>query len=220
MTTWGTLAGEVIQLYSPVGLRLVDELTSEPPLGSVLASLDIQDASGNWRPTDIPAVLTPSAVVSYPGLGRQAVVAGLLNRVYRVRLTADLYIPYYLANSAGIQFTAYPYDDSTPPAVVVSLATDTLLLPAPNYPFPSHIPVLRGVVVDANGKAVQNVYVTQGAAERALTDSRGTFALPLRWVQPNAQVAIDATDQYTGRTGTISAQLPGALNSNQTITIN
>lgn len=220
MTTWVPLAGEKVQLYSPVGLRLVDEMTGQPPLGSVQASLDIQDANGNWRPTDIPAVLTPSAVVSYPGLERHATVTGLPNRTYRVRLAADFYIPYYLTNSAGIQFTAYPYNDSTPPSTVVSLATDAPLLPAPNYPFASHIPVLRGVVVDANGDAVQNVYVTQGATERALTDSRGTFALPLRWVQPNALVVIDATDQYTGRTGTISAQLPGALNTNQTITIN
>jgi hypothetical protein len=220
MTTWATLAGEQIELYSPVGLRLLDELTNQPPLGSVQALLDIQDANGNWRQTDVQAVMAPSAVISYPGLERHAVVKGLPAKTYRVRLTADLYIPYYLTNSVGIQFLAYPYNDETPPAVVASLAIDTPLLPAPNYPFASHIPILRGVVVDATGNTVQNVYVTQGAVERALTDARGTFALPLRWVQPNALVAIDATDQYTGRFGSISVQLPAGLNSNQTIKIN
>jgi hypothetical protein len=100
------------------------------------------------------------------------------------------------------------------------LAIDTPLLPAPNYPFASHIPVLRGVVVDAAGNPVPNAYVTQGSNERALTDARGTFALPLRWVQANTAVPIDATDQRTGRSGSISIQIPGALNSSQKIPIN
>jgi len=218
--SFAPLSGEVIRLYSPVGLRLLDELTNQPPLGSVRAILDLQDAGGNWRQTDIRAVMTPSAVISYAGLGRRAVVAGVPFQTYRVRLTADFYIPYYLTNAAGIQFDAYPYNDDNPPAVIASLAIDTPLLPAPQYPFASHIPVLRGVVVDANGNAVPNAYVTQSNNERALTDSRGTFALPLRWVPANTPVPVDATDQRTGRTGSISIQIPAALSSNQKIPIN
>jgi len=217
--TWMTRPFDVTQLYSPVGLRLLDELTNQPPLGTVRATLDKLDANGKWLPTDIPGVLTPSAVVSYPGLERHAVVTGLTFQTYRVRLNADLYIPYYLTNADGIQFKAYPYNDDNPPAVIAKVPIDTPLLPAPHYPFASHIPLLRGVVVDAAGDPVPNAYVTQSNNERALTDNRGEFALPLRWVKANTAVPIDATDQRTGRTGTISIQLPGALNNSQTISI-
>lgn len=136
----------------------------------------------------------------------------------RVRLTADLYLPYYLQTADGIPFNVYPYNDSNPPAVISGQATDTQLLPASNYPFASHIPVVRGVVVDSLGGPVSNAYVTQSNSERALTDARGTFALPLRWAKANTPIAIDATDR-SGRTGTISVQLPAALSSSQKISI-
>jgi hypothetical protein len=219
MTTWVTVPVEMTRLYSPVGLRLLDELTNEPPLGAVQAILDILDANGNWRQTDVQAAVTPSGVVSYPGLERHAIVTGLPSQKYRVRLSADLYIPYYLTNADGIQFSAYPYNDDNPPAVIAKLAMDTPLLPAPNYPFASHIPVLRGAVVDTTGKPVPNAYVTQSNNERALTDQRGTFALPLRWLPANTPSPVDATDQRSGRTGTISIQLPSALNQSQKISI-
>jgi hypothetical protein len=217
--TWVLTPADVMRVYSPVGLRLLDELTNQPPIGSVQAILDILDASGNWRQTDIEAVVTPSAVVSYPGLGRHATVTGIPVQKYRVRLSADFYIPYYQKNADGIPFDAYPYNDDNPPAVIAKLAIETPLVPAPNYLFASHIPVLRGVVVDAAGDPVMNAYVTQSNNERALTDSRGEFVLPLRWVPVKTTVPIDATDVRTGRTGTISIQFPADLNSSQKIPI-
>jgi hypothetical protein len=220
MTTWVTTGPvEGFVLYSPVGLRLLDELTNEAPLGSVQASLDILDPNGKWRPTGIADVRSPGDVVIYPGLEHHADITGLPPRQYRVRLSADFYIPYYQGSQDGISFTADPYSDYQPPAHIVSLATDTPLLPASNYPFANYIPVLRGVVVDASGNPVANAFVTQGVTERVLTDARGTFALPLRWVQPNTATVIDATDQRTGRTGSIPIQLPGSLGTNQAISI-
>jgi hypothetical protein len=206
-------------LYSPVGLRLVDELTGGAPLGNVRETLDVLEPNGSWRQTDIQEVRTPSAVVAYPGLERHSNVTGLKPRQYRVRLAAELYVPFYRANSNGIPFTAYPYNETNPPAVIVGMATDTLLLPAPNYPFVTHIPVLRGLVIDPAKKPVPDAYVTQSNNERALTDSRGTFALPLRWAQLNVRISIDATDQRTGRHGSIRIQLPDSLRQSQTIPI-
>jgi uncharacterized protein YfaP (DUF2135 family) len=219
MTTWIISPAEATHLYSPVGLRLLDELTGTAPLGGVSATLDILDPGGGWRQTDISDVRTPSAVVTYPGLGRCADVTAQRPQRYRVRLAADLYIPYYLGTADAITFTAYPYNDDNPPAVIVRIPTDTLLVPAPNYPFATHIPVLRGVVVDASNKPVPEVLVMQGNNERTLTDSRGTFALPLRWVHAKVATTIDANDQRTARSGSIQIQLPDALNSNQTIAI-
>ncbi len=221
MTEWGTLPVDVVDLYSPVGLRLLDELTGATPLGNVSAVLDVLDVTGSWQQTDIQEIRTPSGIISYPELERHADVTGLKPRQYRVRLVADFYVPLYRANSNGIPFTASPYNDTNPPAVIVGMATDTLLLPAPNYPFDAHIPVLRGLVTDAANKSVPDVYVTQGNLERVLTDSRGTFALPLRWAQLNVQISIDATDQRTNpnRHGSIQIQLPNSLRQSQTITI-
>lgn len=219
MTTWVITPVDVTRVFSPVGLRLVDELTGQVPLGYVQAILDIRDASGNWRQTDIQAALTPGAGVSYPGLERHANITGLTVRRYRVRLSADFYIPHYLTTADGIEFDAYPYNDDNPPKVITKTTIDAPLLPAPNYPFASHIPVLRGIVVDAKDNPVTNAYVTQGHTERALTDARGEYALPLRLVQPKTKVEIDATDQRTGRAGSISINFPADLNSSQKIPI-
>jgi hypothetical protein len=219
MTQLTTSTPDVTRLYSPIGLRLIDELTNQGPIGSVTAFLDKLGASGTWLQTDVQGVVTPSATVSYPSLERRVSVAGVPAQTYRVRLTADYYIPYYLTNADGIQFQAYPYNDDNPPAVITKMPVDTLLLPGASYPFATHIPVLRGEVVDAAGNPVPNAYVSQSNTERTLTDARGTFALPLRWVQANTPVPIDATDQRTGRSGSISVQIPAALSSNQRILI-
>jgi hypothetical protein len=220
MTTWVTTTPfEGMILYSPVGLRLLDELTNDSPVGNVSVILDILDANGTWRPTDIPAVITPSGVVTYPGLERHPNIAGLQPRQYRVRLSADYYIPYYQGSQDGITFMADPYSDTQPPANVVVISTDTPLLPATNYPFPTYISLLRGMVVDTANNPVPNAFVTQGNTERVLSGVGGNYALPLRWVALNTPVVVDATDQRTGRTGSISITLPASLGSSQNISI-
>ena len=135
MTVWKTTPVDVTQLFSPVGLRLIDEFTSEAPIGEVQATLDILDPNGSWRQTDIREVRTPSGVVAYPGLGRHSSALDAQPQQYRVRLVADLYVPHYRVQSDGIRFTAFPYNDTNPPATIAGTAIDTLLLPGPNYPF-------------------------------------------------------------------------------------
>jgi hypothetical protein len=219
MTIWMTAPFDEKWLFSPVGLRLVDEMTGEAPLGGVEATLDILDPNGSWRETDIRNVRTPSGVVTYPGLERHGDLTGVPPRQYRVRLTADLYVPHYRAQSDGIPFTAFAWNDTNPPQQIARAAIDTLLLPAPNYPFPGHVPVLRGVVIDAAKIRVPDVSVTQSHKERAVTDCRGTFALPLRWAALDAQITIDALDQRTNRHGSIEIHLPASLYKSQTIEI-
>jgi hypothetical protein len=77
--------------------------------------------------------------------------------------------------------------------------------------------VLRGFVEDVSGEPVPNVLVHQAAAERALTDERGTFSLPLRWAASG--MAVDATDVRTGRAGSHTLSLPADLLASVTITI-
>jgi hypothetical protein len=158
--------------------------------------------------------------LGYPGLERRAEVVGQPPRRYRVRLAAEFYVPLYRATLDGIEFDAFPYNDTHPPQVIASLPQDVKLAPAPNYPFPPHIPVLRGVVLDqASGAPATDVEVMVTNVELVLTDRRGRFALPLRFTPMNAPVPIDAMDQRTGKTGTITITLPAALGQSQTITI-
>lgn len=221
MTTWQTVPFDVSLTYSPIGLRLLDEFTNEPPLGKTSAYLDIRDANGVWHSADIPATKTPSSIVSYPGLGRTSDVTSVASRHYRVRITAELYIPHYQSAVDGIEFDAPSYNDANPlqDPQIEHLPQDLFLTPAPNYPFQGHIPVLRGIVIDPTNKPVSNVLVSQSNTERVVTDSRGIFALPLRWVPPNKPTPIDALNNRTGQTGTKSATLPGDLAKNFTIPI-
>jgi hypothetical protein len=135
-----------------------------------------------------------------------------------VRIEADFYRPFYGALFEGIEFDAFPYNDTTPPATVASMPQAELLMPSSEYPFQPHIRVLRGVVTHA-GAPVANVLVSQGGLERVLTDERGTYALPLRWATEGLPFLVDALDQRTGWTGAKPITLPQDLGMNQEIII-
>lgn len=219
MTIWQAIPGEQRQIYSPIGLRLIDDFTGLAPQGSVRASLDVRNANGEWRPTGIGFTRTPSDVIIYPGLGRSANVALQPAFHYRVRLEAAFYRPEYLTLQDGIEFDAHPYDDDTPPAVMASLPDNTFLIPATNYPYPSHVRVVRGQVVDTVGDPVANVEITEGGGERVLSDERGTFSLPLRWPPFVSAVQIDAMDFRAGRSGQLNINLPADLASGHVVVI-
>lgn len=216
MRIWRVLPGERSELYSPIGLRLLDEMTGGPPVGRTEAFLDVREGA-DWRSTAIRAVRTPGGVVAYPGLERRADVTGP-PRHYRVRITAELYRPLYLISQDGIEFDAHPWNDTNPPANTAQEPQDVKLTPAPNYPFPSHVPVLRGVVIDAfTLDPVADAEVFYVNLERVLSDERGEFALPLRFAPLNVPVTIDA--QRGLLHGDISVTLPVALGKSQTISI-
>ena len=152
------LLGEGLELYSPLGLRLIDDFTGGAVLGKVHASLEFW-TTAEVGATDIKALPNASEILTYPGLGRQADVAGLPPRRYRVKLKADYYrplyqmlsvtpppavTPFYQETSEGIEFDVYPYNDELPPtnySVVPPVEIrpqiqDVNLAPAANYPYP------------------------------------------------------------------------------------
>lgn len=220
MMVWQAIAEERRMLYSPIGLRLVDDFTGRAPIGAVQAHLDLRRADMTWQPTEIAAVRTPSEVITYPGLGRSAHFALQPTFRYRVRLEAGFYRPDYLLNQDAIEFDVHPYDDDNPPAVLANLPQDVFLMPAVNYPYPGHVRVLRGQVLDNAGDPAANVEVTEGAGEKVLTDERGCFSLPLRWPPLNAALQIDALDHRTGLSGQINVNLPADLSIGHIIVIN
>ncbi|MGB5755635.1 MAG: hypothetical protein WBM50_01865, partial [Acidimicrobiales bacterium] len=159
MRTWVVRPETRFVMYAPIGLKLVDDLTGGGPIGLRLVDTLRGPARGDLavtllervgtelRATGIRPTLTPSTILSYPGLGRTANPAASPPKDYEIRIEADFYRPLYRTTKTGIAFTAFPYDDEQhPPASVPSGPVEIRLLPGPAYPFPNHLPVVRGVV--------------------------------------------------------------------------
>ena len=150
-------------------------------------------------------------MLAYPGLGRQAQVAQQPPKTYRIRVDAELYRPFYRAASDGIVFSVPPYNDAEPTNVLLPTFGQLILLPAFQYQFPSHVPVLRGEVIDNQLQPVVDALVIdQLFGERTLTDERGAFSLPLRQLAPGVPDTITVSDRLA-RTGSLLVTLPGAL---------
>lgn len=205
--------------YSQIALRLVDELTGGPALQPVEARVLLQTSGGNWQRQAVTPVSSPSGNLLFPGLGRSASVAAAPILHYRVALTSPSYRPAYLRTVDALAFDVHPYDDDHPPAVLPTLPQTVLLLPSVSYPHASFVRTLRGTTVDTNGGPIANVEVTQGGAERVLSDERGVFVLPLRWPALSGNVVIDAIDHRTGRTEQRALTLPQDLQQGQTFTL-
>jgi hypothetical protein len=204
---------------SPVGFRLIDELTLALPLGRIAVVLDVSDGKGGWIETDIEASETAGGIFIYPGLGRVLDPRSAPTVRYRARVVAELYFPVYPPFSEGIEFDVPPWSDAVPPSPVPILLGDVFLLPAFEYPFPSHVPVIRGqVVLLSDGTPVAGAAVTYKVnVERTLTDERGQFSLPMRFGPSSGTVAIDAATLTM--TGTSSVTLPGGNDYGITIPI-
>lgn len=217
--SWQSLSAEKWIVYSHAGLVLVDDFTAKPPKYPVSTDLEYQDGAGNWHSRKRSPVATPSGIISYTALGRSAQAAAQAVLRHRVLLRSSFYRPEYLRNSDGIEFDVHPYDDTTPPAVIPSQPQTILMLPNTNYSYPTHVRVISGLVQDNTGSPVADVEVSEGARERVLTDERGAFSLPLRWSALTATVLLDALDYRTGRSDSITINLPGDLSQSHLFTI-
>ena len=217
--TFSVIPSERTVTYSQIGLRLVDEFTGGPLLHRVDARLSIRGSTGNWQPLDTQPILSPSGNLLYPALGRSANVATAPVVRHRVQLASEFYRPEYLRTVDALEFNIHPYDDSQPPAVVPNVPRTVLLLPSANYRYAAFVRTVRGRTLDTNGDPIANVEVTQGAAERVLSDERGVFALPLRWVPLSGALVIDAVDHRTGRTDQITLTLPQDLRQGHSFTL-
>lgn len=222
------LPGERRVSYSAAWFVPVDLVTGSRPSRPLQVLLDIQDGEG-WVPTGIRPTVTLSGAIGYPDLGRTRDPAAAAPRTYRARFEADAYLAVGRAFRDGEEFPAYPFNDTTPPAVAASLVTVDLA-PAAGYPFPGGLPVLYGEVATATGQPVPDVLVSTTVGPpvlrtprtaQTLTGPDGTFALPLRWAPTGQVITVAATDhRHTpNRTGQLSVQLPGALGRNHTIVI-
>ncbi len=219
MIVWRRTKEMSAKRSTQIAVRLVDELTGAAPIGQLTLTLEALDASGAWRDTRIRPTLNTQFIATYPDLEHRSRAAGLPVRKYRVVVRADDYLAFYPApSSPGLEIDVQPFDDLHP-AAPPAAATTLYLLPAPTYPFPSHVRVLRGRVrLQGTTRYVRGALVREGARERVLTDEQGSFALPLRWPATNASLTIDADDR-AGKVGSIQVTLPGDLGISRTIDI-
>lgn len=219
MRVWRTLPEERSRLFAPIGLRLLDAVSGAGPLGWIRPHLD-ELVGGQWVEAQRRVAVSGNGIVTVPRLGRTARPAQAQPRHYRLRVDAEHYRPLYRATLDGIEFDAQPYNDSTPPQPHATGATDTPLLPTSSYPFPSHLRVIRGVVRDPQGDPVADALVQDAPPKTAaLSDERGTFALPLLAANDGTPALVNATHPRTGRSGTLQVTLPGDLGQNLTITV-
>jgi len=217
-------------LASPVGLILVDDFTQSAPLGKIRAKLERQDEQDPsvWIPLDVRPVVTLGGLLVFPGLNRHPFPQnGEPKRMFRVRLSAEFY-RVYPPTEDGYRFEAPAFNDVHPPPNMPP-RLQVILLPAAHYPFPAEVPVLRGQVVDATTKApLKDAEVAEDNRQRALTDERGEFALPLHRAQTGVVGAviggvvgvvlpIDAS--YGGRVKTTPVHVPSQLGRNLRIEI-
>ncbi|HEV7408820.1 MAG TPA: carboxypeptidase-like regulatory domain-containing protein [Bradyrhizobium sp.] len=216
---WPMSSAERSLTFSPVGLRLIDDVTAQAPLGKTDCVLFVEDVPGQWRKTELRPVRSAGGFFIFPGLGRSREVAGQPPRHYRAMITAEFYRPFYATLDGGVEFDVFPYNDDQPPAQPPQLLS-LVLVPAPNYPFPSHLRVLRGHVFDAAGDPVSNAEVSHNVNERVLTDKNGAYALPFRANTPNnIQFDILAEDHVNSEHGEIAVTLPADLGIQHDISI-
>jgi len=212
-------------LFSPAWFVPFDEFAGRVRAAGVTVDLDRFDDNGNvWLPQDVQAVRTPSAAIAYPGLGRRG---GPDPGRFRARFSAAGFAPLYpaddepfAADTLGVEFLTFPYDDTQPPAVPAEPRL-VRLLPSAAFPYGPGVRTVYGVVVDGATQApVPNALVaaegTTGGdgvtwRERTLTDTRGVFRLALRWEGQPADDSelfqLRATER-PGRTGALDIRLP------------
>ncbi|NJK32861.1 MAG: carboxypeptidase regulatory-like domain-containing protein, partial [Deltaproteobacteria bacterium] len=189
------------------------------PVGEVTVELE-QEVDGEWRATRREPVHTPSGIAYFPNLGLVADPIGASDQHYRVRVRwsmgSPLYEGGYPSGQAGALFTIEAWNQYHRPQSKPT-AQNVFLLPGPTYPFPPEVWVLRGRVIDGAGEPVADALVEQGAQERVLSDARGEFALPLRWVS-EGPLAIDFRD-HLGRTAIHNISVPDDLGAGHEIIV-
>ena len=224
-------------LYSPAWFVPVDEFTGRAKATGLTIDLERFDTTQNaWLPEDVRPVVTPSAAIAYPGLGRRERTGPV---PFRVRFAAAGYAPLHPADDEpfandvpGIEFVAFPYDEDTPPTSPAQPRV-VRLLPGAAYPYGPGVRTVYGVVVDGATQApVANALVSaEGTTggdgvpwrERTLTDDNGGFRLALRWdgdpAANDSQVFHLLATERPGRNGALDIRLPAERNRRHVIEI-
>ena len=220
-------------LFAGLGVQLIDEFESVPaqgfevaPIGWTDVEISVDDGGGVFRRIDATSVRTPGGVIWFPYLERYPDARGRAPRTYRIRVTAQFYVPRYAYDADGVDIQVAPYDDVNQPAFVPTLPAKIGLLPTAMYPYADAIPLLHGRVVDTANAPVIDALVSWIDAslqtESVLTDADGEFSLPMRRAPRDTPIDIHAErppPPAGGRSGDTIVRIPQDLSTFHTIQI-
>lgn len=218
MTDWRVLTAARRTDYCPIALDLRDEFTGEPIKGKAEITLEIQDGA-NWIASQRAPRRNGSGLYVYTGFGRAADPAALPQFRVRVRASAPYYRPLYQLSDDAIEFDVGTYNDATPPAISSVQPRIVLMLPSAGYRYAGHIRTINGRVLDGGGAPVADAEVSADGVERVMTGPDGGFAVPLRWQDPAATVAIAVQHPRSGLSASTNLTLPTALTGNHDLII-
>jgi hypothetical protein len=203
-------------------LRLTDLVTQDAPLGTPGIVLEREEPADSWTrigPDTVRPVRTGSGLLAYFHLEHRRYAGGLPPVRYRFTIVSPLYVPRSRVTSDWEFVSVQPYDDIAPLLPAPTNPVTVELCPSLLYPFPAHVPVLRGTVTDkVTGEPLGNVLVFGGPAGRAITDAQGRYALPLIGAPLGIPITIGVVDR-DNRNGIATIMLPGGLAKAVTITI-
>lgn len=170
-------------LHAQVAVQLRDEFTGQQPQGRI--DVCVLEAETE-REVDVRPRVSSMGIWSFPGLGNYV----SRETEFSVRIDCEYY------DSLEVKkFTVIPYRNDEGLSVGHDPGFRTIRLrPNQKYPYPTHVPTIRGRVWDSNDVPAVGVSVDYGIAEFTKTDEDGFFALPIRWlaagVWPTSEIAL------------------------------
>ncbi len=209
---WVPRFDQVDFAHCSLAVQPVDEFTGERPLDKPTLVIEREVSAGVWTRLEQEPVRTPSGILAFLRLERRRAATGVPPVNYRFTLESPLYVPAFRQTKDWESTTVAPWDDVGVPSSPVSQPLRVPLYPSIAYPFDPSIPVIRGTVRDSAGRPVRDALVSESGRERVLTDERGQYALPLRWLAAGVAAPIDAKDRQ-GRTVSVNVTLPTSLHS-------
>lgn len=218
MTGWRIIPSARRVDYCPIALDLRDEFTGGAIRVEASVRLETQDGA-RWLAARQGPRRNPSGLYVFTGLGRTANPAALPQFRVRVIVEAPYYRPLYRLTDDAIEFDIGAYNDTVPPVISPILPQVVLMLPTAGYRYAGHIRTIKGRVLDTGGAPVADAEVAADGVERVMTGPDGGFAVPLRWQDPAAIVALAVQHPRSGRTAAASLALPAALTGNHDLTI-
>lgn len=215
---------------SPIWIRAFDGFSGRRIAGGLEVTLK-REEEGRWEKAVERPTFTSSGDIAFLGLGRAREPESIGTRPYLVKVNAIGYRTDYplrpppppplLPPPPGDGLLAYvvAWRPDRPP-VAAAVLSSLPLRPAASYPFPPGTPLLNGLVQDAANEPVKDAHISAavpalGVVEHVLTDERGWFRLPLRWMSGPTIIAA----AKAGLVGNKQVNVPADLSSTHVITI-
>jgi len=153
----------ITSLY--LAVDLIDDYTDKRPIGHVSLTMTNSDTNPIQNPSGYWLFLKSHGSENYAGNSRSIVIKS----------------SYYFDLLHSINLESF--DDPKSPIIVISL------IPRPNYPFPSHATLLRGMLTNNKGKSIPNAKISVNSTDiTTVSTESGEFVLYFKDLQKTFQI--------------------------------